>query len=158
MKRTAGLLIIALSLVLAAGCSKKEEPVQATPAPEQEARGMLDQVTQTVNQAAQTFAAKIDLDKTVAELKAEAEKMDVATLKEVAAKYKDAIMAKQDQFGDITEKLTAIPMAQRLGDEARQLTGEAQQITESLKALTDRLNVYVNAIKAKGGDVSGLTP
>ena len=157
MKRTAGLYIVALSLVFALGCSKKEEPVEAPPVPDPQTRGMLDQAAQTFNETVRAFTAKIDLDKTVADLKAEAEQMDVAALRDFAAKYKDAIMAKRDDFSSVSDKLAAIPMTQRLGDEAQKLTAEAQQIAESLKALTDRFNVYVTAIRTKGGDASDLT-
>lgn len=103
---------------------------------------MLDQAKEAVSAVAdelkQVFTTQVNLDKSIAELKAEAEKMDVATLREVAAKYKDAILAKQDEFGTVSEKLAAIPLTQRLGDEAKQLTAEAQQITLVGKALMPR--------------------
>ncbi len=82
--------------------------------------------------------------------------MDMATLKETALKYKDAILEKQADFEAISSKLANIPMTQRLGDEAKELTAEAQQLTETLKALKDRYDVYVSAIRDKGGDTADL--
>lgn len=173
MKKTGYVLaVIVLSVCFASGCSKKKEPAAPSSAGERQATDRMDQAMQTAQNTAQAakeavsaaadevkqaFTSQVNLDKSVADLKAEAEKMDIASLTAVAGKYKDAILAKQSQFSAISEKLSAIPMTQRLGDEAKQLTAEAQQITESLKALTDRFNVYVNAIKAKGGNVSDLS-
>ncbi len=73
--------------------------------------------------------------------------MDVAALKDVAMKYKDAILAKQADFDAIKSKLADIPMTQKLGDEAKKLTADTQKLTESLKALKERFDVYVSAIK-----------
>ena len=166
MKRTIGLLVIALSVVFTIGCSKKKEPVK-TPAPKpaaQQTKSVMDQAAQTAQdttqavkesvttaaeEVKQAFTNQVNLDKSVADLKAEAEKMDVASLMQVAGKYKDAILAKQGEFNSISEKLAAIPMAQRLGEESKQLTAQTQKLTESLKALKDRFDVYLTAIKSK---------
>ena len=172
MKRIIGLLVIVLSVAFTTGCSKKEEPVTPPQPTEQQAKGMVEQAAQTaketteavkeavapaIEEVKQAFTGEVNLDKTVADLKAEAEKMDVASLMQVAGKYKDAILAKQGDFKTISEKLAAIPMAQKLGEESKQLTADAQKLTEAIKALKDRFDVYLASIKAKGGDTSSLT-
>jgi PBP1b-binding outer membrane lipoprotein LpoB len=173
MKKTVSVLVVILSVVLVVGCSKKETPKAPSPsAAQKQAANTAGQVAQTAQDAAQTakeavqsvaqevkqtFTADIDLNKTVDALKAEAEKMDADSLKQVALKYKDAIASKQGEIKAIADKLTAIPMTQKLGAEAQKLTADTAKLTESLKALTERFNVYFNALKAKGGDVSGLT-
>lgn len=170
MKKTVALLVVILSVVLAGGCSKKETPTPSKPVTEN-AADAVDQAAQTAKDAAepvkeavqtaveevkQAFTADVDLNKTVDALKAEAEKMDVASLKQVALKYKDAIASKQGEIKAIADKLAAIPMTQKLGAEAQKLTTDTTKLTEALKALTDRFNVYVSALKAKGGDTAGL--
>ena len=88
--------------------------------------------------------------------KAEAEKMDVASLMEVAGKYKDAIVAKQGEFDAISKKLAAIPPVEKISAEAQKLTEDAAKLTEAIKSLKERFDVYVAALKAKGGDASKL--
>jgi hypothetical protein len=171
MKRTVKLLVIALCVAFTTGCSKKKEPTTPPQPTEKQTQGMMDQAAQTaqettqavkeaataaVEEVKQAFTSQVNLDKSIADLKAEAEKMDVASLMQVAGKYKDAILSNQGEFKTISEKLAAIPMTQRLGDESKQLTTQAQKLTESIKALKDRFDVYLTAIKAKGGDTGSL--
>jgi hypothetical protein len=129
---------------------------QAAQTAQETTQAVKEAVTTAAEEVKQAFTSQVDLDKSIADLKAEAEKMDVASLMQVAGKYKDAILSKQGEFNSIGEKLAAIPMAQRLGEESKQLTGQAQKITETLKALKDRFDVYLTSIKAKGGDTSSL--
>jgi len=44
-----------------------------------------------------------------------------------------------------------------LGQEAKTLKTNVQNLQTSLKALKDRFQVYYEALKKKGGDLSGLT-
>ena len=162
---TITMLLIAC-LTIMTGCSKKEEP---TPTPmeseTQEAAGMMDTMKEAVAEKAEevTQAVKesltmdIDLDKTVSDLKAEAAKMDVKTLTEVALKYKDAILEKQGQLDGLIQKLKAVPMTEKLGADAQGMTTEIKALTDAIAPLTERFGVYVDAIKAKGGDVKNLT-
>ncbi len=180
MKWNVGLVIVGLSIVFAIGCEKKKpvaapDPVPAPPAygevaqdAEEAAKPVIEEVKVAAEEAKeaanaavaevkQAFTSEIDVNKTVDALKAEAGTMDVASLTQVAVKYKDAIVSKQGEIKAIADKLAAIPMTEKLGTEAQQLTAESTKLAEALKALTDRFNVYVSALKAKGGDVSGLT-
>ena len=59
-----------------------------------------------------------DENKPIDEVKAEAEKMDVAALRDMAMAYKDKIVAKKGEIEKITAKFKAIPLADKLGTEA----------------------------------------
>ena len=163
------LLITTLSLM--AGCKKKTPTAPPAEPAGQETPGMMDSMTkaadeavqkttETVKEAAATakesFTMDIDLEKAVADLKAEAAKMDVESLTSVAMKYKDVIMEKQAALKPLLDKLAAIPLAEKMGDEAKALTADIKKLTDAMTPLKDRLDVYVDAIKAKGGDVKNL--
>ncbi|MBL7214414.1 MAG: hypothetical protein ISS71_01915 [Phycisphaerae bacterium] len=177
-------VLLIASLCIMAGCSKKEEPVKpaAEPDAQEEATGMMDSMkettTEAVEKAAETtqeagkdamatakevaetvkesLSMDIDMAKTVSDLKAEAAKMDVESLTKIAMKYKDAIAEKQATLKPLMDKLKAIPMTEKLGEEATTLTTKIKKLTESIAPLKERFGVYVDAIKAKGGDVKDL--
>ncbi len=118
---------------------QKEEPTPTpTESETQEATGMMDTmketVTEKVDQVAEavkeSFTMDIDLDKTVADLKAEAAKMDVKSLTEVALKYKDTILEKQGQLDGLIQKLKAVPMTEKLGADAQAMTTEIKTLTD----------------------------
>ncbi len=158
-------LLLAASISLTVGCSKKEPAKTPGGTDAETATGMMDSVknaaADTVKSTTEAIKEKlsmdIDLDKTVSDLKAEAAKMDIESLKTIAAKYKDAITEKQDSLKSLMDKLSAIPMTEKMGTEAKSLTTEIKTLTDSIAPLKERLSVYVDAIKAKGGDVQGLT-
>jgi len=93
----------------------------------------------------------------VAELKAAAATMDVEQLKSIATKYQEAIVAKKVDIEKVTAKFKDIPLAQKLGDEAKTLKAEIDEITSSLDALKERFNVSLDKLKELTADVSGLT-
>lgn len=100
---------------------------------------------------------KTDEKKPLADVEAEAEKMDVAKLRKIALTYKDTITAKQDEIKKISAKLQELGIAKSLTDEAKALTADMSELKKSLTALTDRFNIYYKKLKEKGGDISGLT-
>ena len=100
---------------------------------------------------------KADENKPVSEVKAEAEKMDVQQLKDMALSYKNAIVAKQDEVKKLADKIANIPMAEKLGTEAKKLSEEVSSLNKSVQALTERFNVYYEKLKAMNQDVSGLS-
>ena len=65
--------------------------------------------------------ASVDENKPVSEVQAEAEKMDISQLKQIAMKYRDAIVAKKGDIEKITTDLKKIPIAEALGEEAKKL-------------------------------------
>ena len=99
---------------------------------------------------------KADETKPLSEVKAEAETMDVAKLKAMAEKYKESLMAKEDEVAKLMSKMKEIPLADIAGQESKDLKAEIDNLSKSVSALKARFKVYYNKLKEKGGDVSGL--
>ena len=99
---------------------------------------------------------KADENKPIAEVQAEANKMNVEQLKAKAMEYKDAIVAKKAEIEKVTAKLKEIPVTEQIGAEAKALQADIANLNKSLSALTERFQVYYNKIKEMGGDLSGL--
>ncbi len=99
---------------------------------------------------------KVDENKPISEVKAEAEQMDVEKLRSMAMKYKDAILAKRGEVDKFTAKLKDIPATELLGAEAKELKTEIEKLNKSVSALKERFEVYYKKLKEKGGDLSGL--
>ena len=100
---------------------------------------------------------KVDENKPIAEIKAEAVKMNVEQLRSIAMKYKDALMAKQDEVTKLTDSLAKIPLTEKLGEEAQALTGDIDNLMKSVSALRERFQIYYDQIKQKGGELKDLT-
>lgn len=97
-----------------------------------------------------------DEGKSIAEAKAEAEKMDVEALRAKAMSYKEAIVAKQKEISELQGRIKEIPITEALGEKAKSLKQDAEALTKSLGALKDRFEVYYGELKEKKGDLSGL--
>ncbi|HOQ05772.1 MAG TPA: hypothetical protein PKY88_11220 [Anaerohalosphaeraceae bacterium] len=138
-------LVVVAALILAAwGCSKKESPSAPKPT---------GSAAQPASSSAGTVAG-IDLSSSIEQLKESAAKMDLASLEKTAQKYVDEITAKQAQLEKLMEKFAAIPLAQKAGSEAQAIQKDILDLTNAVSDLTSRLNVYVQYIAEKGGDVS----
>lgn len=151
-------LILAVFIVLALtfGCSKKDQP-QSTQQAENDTPGMLESAKDAAVEAAkEAFSMDIDLEKTVADLKAEAAQMDVESLKEIASKYKEEIEIKETELKALMDKLSAVPLTEKLGDEAKALSTEIKALTDGVAALQERFQVYIDVLTAKGADVKAL--
>jgi hypothetical protein len=99
---------------------------------------------------------KADENKPISEVKAEAEKMSAADLRTTAMSYKEAVEAKGKEVEKLAAKLKEIPVAEMLGKEAKALKTEMDNISKSVGALKERLQIYLDKLKEKGGDLSGL--
>jgi len=99
---------------------------------------------------------KADENKPLSEVKAEAETMSVDKLKSMAMEYKDAVSAKKEEIEKITGELKNIPIAEKLGNEAKQLTADIENLTKSVSALNERFQIYYQKLKEKDGDLTGL--
>jgi hypothetical protein len=99
---------------------------------------------------------KADENKPISEVKAEAEKMSAADLRTTAMSYKGAIEAKGKEVEKLAAKLKEIPVADVLGKEAKALKTEMDNINKSVSALKERFQIYLDKLKEKGGDLSGL--
>jgi uncharacterized coiled-coil DUF342 family protein len=100
--------------------------------------------------------SKADENKPIADVKAEAEKMDTGKLRTIAETYKNAIAAKKGDLEKVTAKLKDIPATELLGQEAKNLKAEFDNLNKSISALKERFEVYYQKLKEKGGDLSGL--
>jgi hypothetical protein len=99
---------------------------------------------------------KADESKPIADVQAEAAKMDVAQLKAKAMEYKDALVAKKADIEKVAAKLKEIPVTEQLGADAKALQADIANLNKSVSALTERFQIYYNKLKEMGGDVSGL--
>ena len=99
---------------------------------------------------------KADEAKPVSEVKAEAEQMDTGELRAMAMRYKEAITAKKGELDKITAKLKEIPLAEKLGEEAKGLSADIENLNKSVSAFKERFDVYYQELQKKGGDTSGL--
>ena len=99
---------------------------------------------------------KADENKSISEVKAEAEKMDINQLRSMAMKYKEAITAKGNEIEKLAAKLKNIPPAEMTDTKAKEITEGINKINQSMSALNEKLMIYHNKLKEKGGDISGL--
>jgi hypothetical protein len=100
---------------------------------------------------------KADTTKPIPEVKAEAEKMDASQLRDMAMKYKDALTAKMEEVKAEGAKLKDIPVTELMGDKAKQLKATIDELQKNVDALKERFNIYLDELKKKGGDLSGLS-
>lgn len=100
---------------------------------------------------------KADPNKPIADVQAEADKMDVAKLKQMAVVYKDAIMAKQKDVEKIMAKIQEMGIEKAMSDNAKALQADIAKLNEAIVPLTERFEIYYNKLKEKGGDISGLS-
>jgi hypothetical protein len=99
---------------------------------------------------------KADTEKPIADIQAEAGKMNVEQLKAKAMEYKDAIVAKKAEIEKVAAKLKAIPITQQMGDEARGLQTDIATLSKTMANLTEKFQVYYSKLQEAGGNVSGL--
>lgn len=132
--------LLVLFLSIAFGCSKKGDKAPPASAP-----------------GAAVGAVTVDTQKPIPEVQAQADTMSVDSLRATALKYKEAILAKQGEIEKLGAKLKDIPIADALGQQAKELKTDVQNLQTSVKALKDRFQVYYDTLKKKGGDLSGLT-
>ena len=98
-----------------------------------------------------------DENKPIGDVKAEAETMDVAALRDMAMAYKDKIVAKQGEIEKVAAKLKKIPIANMLGEEAKGLKTDIDGLNSSMSNLKERFQVYYGKLKEMKGDTSGLS-
>jgi hypothetical protein len=99
---------------------------------------------------------KADTEKSIADVQAEASKMNAEQLRAKAMEYKNAIVAKKAEIEKVAAKLKGIPITQQMGAEAKALQTDITTLNKAMAALTERFQVYYNKLKEKGGNVSGL--
>ena len=99
---------------------------------------------------------KTDENKSISEIKAEADKMSIEQLTAAAMKYKNAIMAKSAEIDSAMEGLKKVPITDMLGDDVKKLKSEINSLSKAIAPLKERMKIYYDKIKEKGGDASAL--
>jgi predicted nucleic acid-binding Zn-ribbon protein len=106
---------------------------------------------------------KVDETKPIDQVKTEAQAMSVDDLHAIALKYKDAITAKtqeiKTQGEQIAAKLKDVPITDALKggtEEIKNLKADLDQLKTSLENLRERFDIYVAALKEKGGSITDL--
>jgi maltose-binding protein MalE len=94
----------------------------------------------------------------VSEIKAEVETMNEKQLKDAAGQYKKALAAKEAEVTKLFGKLNQVPVTEKLGPQAQNLTQDVESLGKSAAALTERLKIYVAKLKAMKVDTTGLEP
>ena len=92
---------------------------------------------------------KADENKTPAQIQAEVQKMDAAQIQAVIADYQKAIEKKAAELKKETDKLTAIPLTEQLGDEAKKIRANIGTLKDSLSKLQANLQAYTDGLKKK---------
>jgi peptidoglycan hydrolase CwlO-like protein len=92
---------------------------------------------------------KVDADKPMDQVVAEAQKMTVNDLQNTINNYQRAIEARKADIMALEQKIKQIPVTQLLGEEAKELKADLSEITERIGKLTERLKVYANELKTK---------
>ena len=89
---------------------------------------------------------KADPAKPVAEVKAEAAKMDAAQLKEMVASYADALNAKKADVEKIMAELKKVPIADMTGDKAKNMKADIDAVNKTIAALNERMKIYASKL------------
>jgi len=131
VKSTTLLCLLVLCSLAVVGCSEKKETVVGTD-------------------------LKIEENKPISEVKAEAEKMDVGQLRATVLKYKEAVETKSAEVDKLAKELMQNMVADKSGDKLKDLNARMSVLNKSAEALAEQFQVYYDKLKAKGGDLSGL--
>jgi hypothetical protein len=148
-------------LVLAAGCSKKENPVPPAPGQSQETETNTPDAVKENKPLVETETVEklinIDIDadiaKSIDEIKVQIAEMNVTSLRNAAIKYKDKLVETQEGLKTLTREITTVS-----SDEKTAFLENIQALTSSLMTLKERHRIYLDAIQAKGGEIKDLMP
>lgn len=91
----------------------------------------------------------VDENKPIAEVEAEARKLDTAQLQKEIDAHKAAITDKESDIEEIQAQLREIPLSEMLGDKAKDLKNKGEHLSVSMDKLNKRLQIYANELKAK---------
>lgn len=92
---------------------------------------------------------KIDENKPIDQVAADAAKMGQAELQKMVDQYQAAIADKGKELDALKAKIKEIPITEMMGDKAKTLKDEVSKIAESTGKLKDQLDVYVKELTAK---------
>lgn len=92
---------------------------------------------------------KVNENKPVAEVKAEAAKMDAKQLEAKVEACKKFIEGQKAEVEKVMAKIKEIPLTEMLGDKAKNLKAEADKIGESISKVSAQLEAYAKELEAK---------
>lgn len=93
--------------------------------------------------------SKIDENKPIDQVAADAAKMGQAELQKMVDKYQAVIADKGKELDALKDQIKEIPLKEMLGDKAKTLKEDAGEITASLSKLKDQMEVYAKELAAK---------
>lgn len=93
--------------------------------------------------------SKIDENKPIDQVAADAAKMGQAELQKMVDKYQAVIADKGKELDALKDQIKEIPLTEMLGDKAKELKEDAGEITASLSKLKDQMEVYAKELSAK---------
>ena len=92
----------------------------------------------------------VDENKPIAEVQAEAAKLDAKQLEAKIEACKKFLDEKKKEADALAKKIGEIPLKDMLGDEAKNLKQEASKIAESVSKVTAQMDAYAKELKNKG--------
>jgi len=92
---------------------------------------------------------KIDENKPIDQVAADAAKMGQAELQKMVDTYQAVIADKSKEVEALMAKVKEIPMADLLGDDAKALKNDLSEVKASISKLKDQMDVYVKELAAK---------
>ncbi|MFA7256390.1 MAG: hypothetical protein WC047_02300 [Kiritimatiellales bacterium] len=92
---------------------------------------------------------KIDENKPLDQVAADAAQMGRADLQKMVDQYKVAIADKGKELDAVKAKIKEIPITEMMGDKAKMLKDDVSRIAESTGKLKDQLAVYAKELSAK---------
>lgn len=99
---------------------------------------------------------KADPNKPIDQVQAEASKMNAGDLEAMAKAYAKEIESNKGEIEKVKEELKGLAPKDLLGDKGKSIKNDLSEITGEVSELTKRYKIYVDELKAKGGDISGL--
>jgi predicted nucleic acid-binding Zn-ribbon protein len=85
-------------------------------------------------------------------VKAEAEQKEPDALRAEVMKYKEEITTKKLELEQLRTKLQTVPFEEILEEDAKRL----EELNRSISTLKKRYDIYLQELRKKGGDTSGL--
>ena len=98
---------------------------------------------------------KIDLGQSVAAVKAKAANMDVAELKAMALKYKQAMKDKQVEVNKVMSEIGKVDLS-AAGKKVDKVKVDIDEIMKSVGTLKKHYDVYLGKLKELGADISDV--
>ncbi len=91
----------------------------------------------------------VDENKPIAEVRAEAAKLDAKQLEAKIEACKKFLDEKKKEADALAKQISEIPLKEMLGEKAKGLKQQVSEITESTGKVTEQMNVYAEELKNK---------